>query len=387
MTWTTPAALRQQVAAWWDKGLILAEPTVFPRRLTLKTPTSREISEQFEAVRRWAQALLSTPHVRFVERDFRHRLFGDNRLPAEAWIDNAEAAIALLGKRREAGEFVQIWTSTAASQPGLLPWLQKRPLHALQHAADWPKLLAVVAWLQAQPRPNIYLRQIDLPGIDSKFVEARRSVLGELLDLALPAAMIESSATGLSGFNRRYGFRDKPERIRCRFLDPDCAPQAWLATADLTLDAAAFARLNPAVDRVFMTENEVNFLAFPAVERSLLIFGAGYGFNALDAATWLAQKRIYYWGDIDTHGFAILDQLRSHFPLVCSLLMDEPTLQACRAFWGTEPNPTQHPLPRLTPAENAVYQALGSQQWAPALRLEQERIPLSRLHAILPQLP
>ena len=212
-------------------------------------------------------------------------------------------------------------------------------------------------------------------------------MLAELLDLALPAAAIDQSASGLAGFNRRYGLRDKPERIRCRFLDPSCAPLPWLASADLTLDATAFAALDPAVDRVFITENEVNFLAFPGVDRSLLVFGAGYGFSALDGAGWLRDKVIHYWGDIDTHGFAILDQLRSHLPAVHSLLMDEATLLACRAFWGREPSPTQQPLPRLLPAEQALYQALCADTHTPALRLEQERIPLHRLNEALSRLP
>ncbi len=34
----------------------------------------------------------------------------------------------------------------------------------------------------------------------------------------------------------------------------------------------------------------------------------------LAEASWLKERDLFYWGDIDTHGFAILDQLRGHFP-------------------------------------------------------------------------
>ncbi|PMX97712.1 Wadjet anti-phage system protein JetD domain-containing protein, partial [Pseudomonas sp. GW460-13] len=78
-------------------------------------------------------------------------------------------------------------------------------------------------------------------------------------------------------------------------------------THDVTLDADSFATLRPGVSRVFMTENETNFLAFPEAADSLVIFGAGYGFSLLAKATWLSQCKLHYWGDIDTHGFAILD--------------------------------------------------------------------------------
>lgn len=391
MSWTSPADLRRQVENWWDKGLLLAEPgkdePEFPRRLTLKTPNSAEITAQFEAVRRWAEGLQAIPHVRLEYRDFSHRVFGQNRLPAAAWLDSAAAAATLIGKHKECAVFAQIQAFTAKMQPQLLPWLQKRPLRALEHAAHWEKLLAVVTWLQAHPRPGIYLRQIDQPGIDSKFVESHRALLAELLDLALSPQAIDLSASGIAGFNRRYGFLDKPERIRCRFLDPACAPAPWLSHADLTLDSASFAALQPAVERIFITENEINFLAFPGVSRSLLIFGAGYGFTALAQAGWLRDKAIHYWGDIDTHGFAILNELRAYLPQVQSLLMDTPTLLANRALWGQESSPIQHDLPRLTPEERQLYDTLRQQTLGPTLRQEQERIPLAQLHAQLENLP
>ena len=36
------------------------------------------------------------------------------------------------------------------------------------------RLLDVVTWLRAHPRPGIYLRQVDLPGIHSKFIERHK---------------------------------------------------------------------------------------------------------------------------------------------------------------------------------------------------------------------
>lgn len=145
--------------------------------------------------------------------------------------------------------------------------------------------------------------------------ERRRAVLSELLDLVLPATAIDLAASGVGRFARRYGYRDKPERIRFRLSDGP------LAGADVTLDAAAFAQLAQHVSQAFITENEINFLAFPMLPGAIVVFGAGYGFDALRAARWLEGVRIHYWGDIDTHGFAILAQLRSVFPRVESLLM------------------------------------------------------------------
>jgi len=247
-------------------------------------------------------------------------------------------------------------------------------------ADDWPQLLAIVAWLQANPRPGVYLRQVDLPGMHSKFIEAQRAVLTELLDEVLPGDAVDATARGAGQFAARYGFRDKPLRVRLRFLDPQHT--AWVpgTDADYTVSAPAFVRLDPSVQRVFITENEVNFLAFPPVADSLIVFGAGYGFDALAQAVWLHQRTVHYWGDIDTHGFAILDQLRSRFPHALSFLMDRDTLLAHQDQWVPEPQPTQRDLFLLDREERRLYDDLRWRRLRDApLRLEQERIAYGRV--------
>jgi len=392
MSWTLPADLRAQVQRLWERGDLLraavdAGAVAWPLRLSLKAPSAADLSERFEAVRDWVRAISDTEQVRIEWRDWNHRVQGAQRLPAALWLDSLPAALAFIGKARQAQRFQALWQQTAAAQPALLAWLRKRPLQALDLAERWERLLAVVAWLQAHPRPGVYLRQVDAPGVHSKFIEAHRGVLAELLELALPPDCINTQASGGAQFARRFGFLDKPLRIRFRLLDPalpsllglpNCASLPGLTDSallpDLTLDAASFARLALPVERVFITENETNFLAFPPVARALVVFGEGYGWEALARAEWLQRCPLHYWGDIDTHGFAILDQLRGHFPRAASLLMDRQTLLAHRAHWGEEPEPVRHDLPRLTPEEAAVYDELRFERLQPRLRLEQERV-------------
>ena len=385
--WTTTAELRAQVLRRWDKGELLAElaapGALFPWRLMLRGPSSNELSERFDEVRAWAaelqQGLGAATGCRLVMREVRHRVIGQNSLPGEAWVDTLDDALRLIGKLREARVFRALLDATQA-QPALLPWLQRKPLRALALAEAWPQLLGIVAWLQAHPRPGLYLRQVDLPGIHSKFIEAQRAVLCEWLDLALPPAAIDPTASGVSQFAQRYGFCDKPLRVRLRFLDP--AYPLWVpgTDGDYTVSQAAFTRLAPDLRRVFITENEVNFLAFPPATSSLVVFGAGYGFEALAQAPWLHQRELHYWGDIDTHGFAILDQLRALFPHAQSFLMDHDTLLAQQAQWTPEPQPTQRDLPRLNEAERRLYDDLRWRRLREApLRLEQERIDFGRV--------
>jgi len=364
----------------------------WPLRLSLKTPSAADLSDRFESVRDWVRALCQTPQIRIEWQEWKHRVQGTQRLPAAVWLDTLQDALAFIGKGSQAQSFKALWQFTAVTQPALLAWLSRRPIQALKLADRWERLLAVVAWLQAHPRPGVYLRQVDAPGVDSKFIEAHRGVLTELLDLALPPEAIETGATGVAQFTRRFGFLDKPLRIRFRLLDPalpslpGCQPMP-AALPDITLDATSFAALALPIERVFITENETNFLAFPAVAGSMVVFGAGYGWEALARAKWLHRCQLLYWGDIDTHGFAILDQLRGYFPGAVSFLMDRETLLAHRQHWGEEPEPIRHDLLRLTPEEAAVYDDLRFDRHQPRLRLEQERVSFGWLSARLACMP
>ena len=397
MSWTTPSDLRAQVQKLWDKGELLRHcvhgDAMPPRRLRLLGPSSTELAERFDEVRAWMVDLRqgssanSAPPYRVVLREFRHRVLGANAVPDEVWLDTLDDALALIGKQKDFRRFASLVQLTREQQPALLPWLEKRPLNALALSNAWPRLLALVTWLQTHPRPGIYLRQVDLGGVDSKFIEANRGVLSELWDLALPLDAIDPSVSGANQFCRRYGFKDKPLRIRFRLLDPLIALLPGACEQDISVTQSAFERLDVSVSRVFITENEVNFLAFPPVPHSMVIFGAGYGFEVLAGARWLHQRSIYYWGDIDTHGFAILDQLRAQLPHVQSLLMDRATLLAHTSQWGDEPQPLLRDLPRLTVEERALFDELRDNRLRVGVRLEQERIGFCWLQQALAELP
>jgi hypothetical protein len=200
-------------------------------------------------------------------------------------------------------------------------------------------------------------------------------VLAELLELALPANAINAELTGGAQFARRFGFLDKPLRVRFRWLDPRLAGWIREGDGDYTVSQVAFAGMRPDVEHVFVTENEINFLSFPSTTNSLVVFGAGYGFDALANVEWLRACKLHYWGDIDTHGFAILDQLRSHHPHATSFLMDRQTLLMHQAQWTQELQPTVRNLLRLSTDESSLYDDLRWRRLSDEpVRLEQERI-------------
>jgi hypothetical protein len=53
--------------------------------------------------------------------------------------------------------------------------MRQYPLKVLDQAENWPRLLAVLDWVVRHPGANIYLRQIDASGVDTKFIEQHRA--------------------------------------------------------------------------------------------------------------------------------------------------------------------------------------------------------------------
>jgi len=388
--WGTSGDIRSQLERKWKSGQILADSihgeSMFPMRIPLKHPTAREIGNRFDEVRQWIKNLSGdckreTGSGFSLEwRESSHRQLGKNRLPVAAIIESEQDALTIIGKQKQARQFKTLADSTISAFPQLEDWLQKRSLQVLKYAHDWPRLLNVMKWILQHPRPNIYLRQIDLPGIHTKFIERHKSLLIELLDIILPADVIDLETTGVRGFERRYGFRNKPAQVRFRLLDPDSTIQGL---TDLAVPALELARLRLPVTTVFITENDINGLAFPCVAKSMVIFGLGYGLQALNEISWLNDKAIYYWGDIDTHGFVMLDQIRQYFPHTESLLMNQETLLAHRQLWGEENKPTTRDLYNLQPHEMDLYQKIINNKFGKNLRLEQERIGFGWLQTAL----
>ncbi|QSR36540.1 hypothetical protein CFI10_16415 [Marinobacterium iners] len=387
MSWTELEEIRARLNKAWAKGKLLRSPLDnddgWPLRYPLRHPAAGELGSRFAEAQKWVQRWCAHEEKHDFQldwRDINSRDIGRNELPVAIQFDYPEDAQALIGKRRAGRHYTQLCEQITTSCPDLLDWCARKPLAVLELQPAWSRLLNVVHWLRQHPRPNVYIRQLELPCVDTKFIESHKKVLGELLDEVLPAGQIDSGARGVSGFEQRYGFLNKPAQIRFRLLDTALYIQGM---NDLQIPVTDFARLTLPVQRIVITENEINGLALPNMPGAMVIFGLGYGLDSLKQVEWLADKAIYYWGDLDTHGFAMLDQLRSYFPQTQSLLMDRATLLVHEPLWGEEPKPTRKRLSRLTDHEQALYEDLCLDRLAPALRLEQERIGFEHVKAAL----
>lgn len=382
-SWSTADDVRVAVQRLWDQGRILAArldgAALFPLEIPLRAPGVADMGEQFGAVRDWiAQLHAGSKSGRGVGYDIRtreinHRQLGRQQLPVAALFSSDADALRLIGHLTDARRFDQLAAATLAVFPALRGWIGSHALTLLEQSDGWERILAILQWFLDHPRPGLYLRQLDIAGVDTKFIESRKALLAELLDIVLPPASVQFDALGARQFEQRYGLLGKPPMIRFRMLDPALHISGL---HDLTVPVDQFMAMAPRATRVYVTENEINMLAFPQQPGAMVIFGGGYAIDRLRDIAWLQSRELVYWGDIDTHGFAILDRLRAYMPHTRSVMMDAATLHAHRHLWGTEPADKRYggTLARLDAAEQVLFDELRDNVHGTHLRMEQERI-------------
>ena len=397
--WADLSDVKEKLNRLWLKGkfykAFLADENLFPFCLKITAPSSKQLNDYFNQVRAWLDKFqqqlekynkkcgLVNNEITLKWQQINHKVFGKNSLPTHLEFASLEAVATFLNCKAELKTFYRIINNIQAQLPELHEWFLAKPLEAIKHDKNWPEFIIIIKWLKQNPRPGIYIRQLDLPGIDTKFIESNRKILSELLDLTLDSQNIDFEARGVTNFPRRYGFKDKPVQIRFRFLDSDLFINGL---SDLQIPIDHFNLLNPEIEKIFITENDINGLAFPQVKKALVLFGLGYGLDRIKNIEWFKDKQIYYWGDLDTHGFVMLDQLRHYYSQARSMLMDKKTLLAHKNLWGYESKPSKRELRHLNFDELSLYKDIQQHKYQKNLRLEQERVSFALIKQFIESL-
>ena len=403
--WTQPVDVVEALRRRWETGVLpraLADGQQWvPVSFAVRGPTARQIRENPDAVRAWLElwrpsvgrpwriqtttaaapvALTAAAAAEDAADDADAADAAVLRLPETVWIDEPATAWTLLQVQPEVAWLTERLDTAARETPRLREWMGAYPLRVLALRDDWDTLMATVIWISRQSRKGLSLRQIDVPGVDLKFLERHRGILTDLLDRQLPSGRIDRSAAR-GDFEQRFGFRRRPSFVRFRPLRGD---QRFAGLPDLSVRVEDFAALAPVGARVLIVENEASYLAVPDLTDTILVLGSSV-LTAEGAAVppWLAERELLYWGDIDTHGFAVLDHLRQRHPQVRSLLMDRATLLDHRGHWSREDSPKVVLLDRLDDEELQTYREITGNVHGPAVRLDSERVRMSAVHRAL----
>lgn len=355
----------KQNAEW-----LLSSKNQWPIKISLGIPTEHIALRQPDTMRNWVTAWQQWQGPGQLTWSIRNwKVIGSQRLPDKLILETPEEVAAWIGELFRWRQAKKRFINLTASWPALSkPLLSYFDVLADYDEIDFCRLRDLVTWISINPNSNLYPRQLPIVGIHSKWLENRKKLIGDLV------AAILVNKESENDFYQRCGLKTPPRLLRMRILDEKLRNQIG-GLGDISAPIEYLAVLKLAVSRAIIVENLQTGLAFSDMTDTVVIMQLGYSVDVLAKLPWLAKVKCYYWGDIDTHGFAILNRLRVYLPNVISFMMDEQTLLHHREFWGDEDS--QHAaqtLPLLKNDEQLVYQKLKQHFWKNNLRLEQERI-------------
>ena len=291
------------------------------------------------------------------------KLHGIQDLPSSIVFQSENDYLKFIGKEKVTARFKEDIARIIEDYPELNDWIYKYPRKVIEN--DWDSLLMVCAYFKRTPQPNLYIRELPIK-VHTKFIENNKGIIKELLDILIADYVDQDEKHFESRFHLKY---DEPI-VRFRILDNSISHLSFSDVEDISIPISQFKQLALPVQKVYVVENKINMLSFPMVEKSIVIWGHGFGVETICDVEWLKDKDIFYWGDLDAQGFQILSLLRSHFGQVKSFLMDRPTFD--EFFEGDKGTPANIEKGLcLTPEENEMFLYLKENNF----RLEQEKIP------------
>jgi hypothetical protein len=353
----------------------------WPLTIALGDPTEKHVATDAAMIRSWIDAWRAWTGNGCVHwHDRRWPRLGTQQLPERLEIDSPRDVAELVGETghwlrvsERFGLFVGSWPQLRASS-GFARHIDELAEYTGQ---DFERLMALIAWLEQYRDSGHYLRQLPIHGLDTKWIDAsRRGIVTDILQ-ALRGPQSDSD------FHVLCGLRRSPHRIRIRLLCPLLRSQLG-GLGDIEAPIEQIAELDLRARRIVVVENLETGVALPDYSGTVAFMKLGMSVSVLATLPWLRAVPAIYWGDIDTHGLAILDRARAALPQIQSVLMDQETLLENRSLWGREASAhRQSELSHLTPAERRVFDGLRSNAWGTEVRLEQERIPWSRVVDVL----
>lgn len=353
------------------RKLWLIAESEWPIVVSIKGPDTLETIESFPKVCEWIDAWrewVPGSEVEWIARRSRHG--GSQVIPQRLVLSGPDRIAALIGKSEEWSKSVSILNLLLAR------WASERNtiINQLDQLVpmendDLERFIYTVEWLVLHPDSGLLIRQIPVRGIDTKWLERRKSLVYTQV----------ASLRGMSGTGSvipDLGLCILPERIRVIILDPDIRGKMG-GIRDMTIPITEAANLNLPFENAIIVENLQTAISLPDLPLSVAIAHLGYHVDILGRLPWLLSLHCFYWGDIDTHGLAILSRTRKYIPRIESVMMDESTLLVFQDLWVVEKVQSADTYPeRLTESERRLFDGLKNNVWGTGVRLEQERITM-----------
>ena len=195
----------------------------------------------------------------------------------------------------------------------------------------WKNILKVVKYFLTNPKKNLYIRELEID-VDTKFIEQNKKIIEELL-VFIDKEHDNAFWFVWDKFEEIFWLKTKPHFIRFRFLDSNINNGfLWTKIDDIYLRIDDFSTINFTFKKVFIVENEINYLTFPKIDDAIIIWWKWFHITSLKYIKWLNEKEVYYFWDLDSHWFKILAQCRKYFQSTKSIFMNKEVFDLYNEF-------------------------------------------------------
>lgn len=366
----TPKEIQEQCLKWWKEFLVSSIDSVayFPKDISrIGKISSKDILNKISAYKQSIELLTSYSkgnkkigyNLILTKQEFGK--IGEQPVPQRISIDSVEDYLRVTGKEKDYQIFLKNYSLIQNELPLLNEWIKTNPTKLIEHDT-WLDTLKVCKYFLATPKPDLYIRQLPID-IHTKYIWDNKVIVQSLLEFLIPEHINKDETK----FELRFNLKYSEHLIRIRFLDTVLSP--LVNATDISLTVSEFNNFHSHCNNIFVAENLMNFLTLPHLAKTIAIWsGGGFNVSHLQNIDWLKTKQFYYWGDIDAHGFQILNQFRTYFPDTVAVMMDEETLLSFTSASGQQA--TNQNLQRLTESELKLYNHLRQNN----IRLEQEKI-------------
>lgn len=271
------------------------DAATWPVRVPLGSLKERDVLESMDVVAKWVRewdevqaALPSGITLDWETRQWAR--LGEQRIPARLVIDSPGALAEWVNQGPQ-------WRQACHRRDMLFrrfAKLRSSPV-CRRHLAvfvDWvdedvERLQTLLAWFEANPSSGLYLRQLPVPSIDTKWIEPRKAVVRDFL-LAAKGLLVTAAS---QDFHEVCGLSKPAGKLRLRVLCPKL--RASLAgLCDIEAPVEEVARMNLPVRSIIIVENLETGLALPDFEGAVAFMRLGHAVSELARIPWLGPDHL-----------------------------------------------------------------------------------------------
>lgn len=290
---------------------------------------------------------------------------GKQKWPSKIVVSSEIDLLFLANKELHCGSFKGIVSKLLKWKPEIKQFIYRKPDLVSEFEKQWDGIISVVDHLLVRDVSGQYIRSLAVP-VHTKFIQQHKGIILSILKQLNPERFNPEEVD----FEKALKLSKKPFLFSCRFLDRSIAKKYCSGMETIGISSEELKNLKWEIKNVLLVENETNLFLLPDIENTMAICSSGKALHLLKDSSFFQMVKLFYWGDLDEEGFKMLNDIRSYYPEVESLFMDEETVLYHRcevASQSTAYRTTK--LQHLRPEEIAAFNRL-----APNGRIEQEKL-------------